>query len=178
MGDTFHLHAFQIFRISDKYPAARCEHEDILSCHHLLGCKVCLLMHMLGLNARTGTHIYTYTCMRTHKHTYTCTNTHIHTHIHTYTYIHRHTHIHTQTHTYIYIYIDIYRYIQNQPRMTYEAVYRREPAARYQPECRARRAARRLISGCRRASMHGRVRHPRLVVYLLYLRPFKSIYLR
>ena len=74
-------------------------------------------------------------------------------------------------------YLYMYTYIQNQPRMAYEAVYRREPAARYQPESWARRAARRLISGCPRAAIHGRVRHPRLVVYLLYLRPSKSIYL-
>ena len=44
--------------------------------------------------------------------------------------------------------------IQNQPRIAYEAVYRREPAARYQPQSWARRAARRLISGWRRASIH------------------------
>ena len=67
--------------------------------------------------------------------------------------------------------------IQNQTRMSYSAVYRRERPAQYQPECRARRATRRLILGWPRASIHGRVRHPRLVVYLLYLRSFKSIYL-
>ena len=43
--------------------------------------------------------------------------------------------------------------IQNQPRMAYEAVYRREQPAQYQPECRARRAARRLILGWPRASI-------------------------
>ena len=42
-----------------------------------------------------------------------------------------------------------HRHIQNQPRMEYSAVYRREQPAQYQPECRARRAARRLILGDR-----------------------------
>ena len=44
--------------------------------------------------------------------------------------------------------------IQNQPRIAYEAVYRSEWPAQYQPECRARRAARRLILGWPRASIH------------------------
>ena len=52
----------------------------------------------------------------------------------------------TQTHTYI--------YIQNQTRMSYKAVYRHEQPAQYQPECRAHRAARRLILGWLRASIH------------------------
>ena len=69
-------------------------------------------------------------------------------------------------------------HIQNQTRMSYEAVYRCERPAQYQPECRARRAARRLILGWPRASIYGRVRHPRLVVYLLYLRALISIYLQ
>ena len=45
--------------------------------------------------------------------------------------------------------------IQNQPRMAYEALYRREWPDQYQPECRARRAARRLILVWPRASIHG-----------------------
>ena len=42
-------------------------------------------------------------------------------------------------------------YIQNQPGMEYKAKYRRERPAQYQPECRACRAARRLILGWPRA---------------------------
>ena len=59
-------------------------------------------------------------------------------------------------------------YIQNQPRMEYSAVYRRERPAQYQPECRARRVTK-VDIGRPRAAIYGRVRPPRLVVYLLYL---------
>ena len=80
---------------------------------------------------------------------------------------------------YIYIYIYLYIYICDTSHIiyiyTYIYIYTKptEDGVRGQlSDIRARRAARRLISGWLR------VLHLRLVVYLLNLRPFKSIYLR
>ena len=83
----------------------------------------------------------------------------------------------TLHHCYVHLLYLSVIHIQNQPRMAYEAMYRRERPAQYQPESWARSAARRLILGGSERRDTARVRHSRLVVYLLYLQAFKSIYL-